>query len=79
MTEKRGLILISHRLSNLQFVNKIVFLDGGRTVEIGSHKELLKKMEGIMNYIRFNHKSIKVKSYNNYINFKICEVNYVFC
>ena len=38
--EHRTLILISHRLSNLQHCDRIVMLDKGRIVETGTHDEL---------------------------------------
>ena len=39
-TDLQTIILISHRLSNLKFVDKIIFLQDGRVIESGSHKEL---------------------------------------
>lgn len=40
--EQRTLILISHRLSNLQHCDRIVMLDKGRIIETGTHDELFK-------------------------------------
>ncbi|KAL9248953.1 ABC transporter B family member 26, chloroplastic-like protein [Drosera capensis] len=40
---KRTVIVIAHRLSTIQDADKIVVMDGGQIVEIGSHKELLLK------------------------------------
>lgn len=39
-------ILISHRLSNIQFADQIVVLHDGRIVEQGSKRELLQKADG---------------------------------
>ena len=40
-TESKFLILISHRLSNLKKVDKIIYLDRGKISEIGSHEDLM--------------------------------------
>jgi ATP-binding cassette subfamily B protein len=40
-TRDRTLVLISHRLSTLAGVDRIVVLDGGRIVEHGTHAELI--------------------------------------
>jgi thiol reductant ABC exporter CydC subunit len=41
LTEGRGTLLITHRLSGLEDVDEIVFLDDGRVTERGSHTDLL--------------------------------------
>lgn len=48
LTENRLSFFISHRLSSCKFCNKIIVLDKGRLVQIGSHKELIKQ-NGIYN------------------------------
>ena len=40
-TENRATIIISHRLSSLMHAEEILFIDGGRIVERGSHGELV--------------------------------------
>ena len=41
VTADRATIIISHRLSSLMHANEILFLEGGKIVERGSHAELL--------------------------------------
>ena len=41
LMEGRTTVLIAHRLSTVRSVDQILVLDGGRTVQVGSHDELL--------------------------------------
>ncbi|GAB1431696.1 ABC transporter transmembrane domain-containing protein [Spirochaetota bacterium] len=41
MSKDLSFIIVSHRLSTLQYVDKVAFMDNGRLVGIGSHEELL--------------------------------------
>ena len=43
LTQNRTSIIIAHRLSTIQKADKIVVLEKGEIVELGSHKVLLKK------------------------------------
>lgn len=40
-TKKRSVIMVSHRLSSVQHVDRILYFDHGRVVEQGTHQELL--------------------------------------
>ncbi|WP_152286327.1 ABC transporter ATP-binding protein [Flavicella marina] len=46
ITMNRTSIIIAHRLATIQKADKIIVMDKGNIVEVGSHKELLKKPEG---------------------------------
>ena len=37
----KGLILVSHRLSNILIADRIVYIENGIVSEMGSHKELM--------------------------------------
>ena len=39
----KSIILISHRLSNLKCVERIMFIEDGSVIECGNHEELMKK------------------------------------
>jgi ABC-type multidrug transport system fused ATPase/permease subunit len=41
VTEGRSILLITHRLAGLEQVDEILFLDGGRVVERGTHAALV--------------------------------------
>ena len=41
LTEGKTAVLISHRFSTVRMANRILVLDKGQLLEIGSHEELL--------------------------------------
>ena len=45
VTERRSLVLITHRLAGLESVDEILVMDAGRVVERGSHDTLLDQVE----------------------------------
>ncbi|NNE33065.1 MAG: ABC transporter ATP-binding protein [Winogradskyella sp.] len=46
ITKGRTSIVIAHRLATIQQADKIIVMDGGEIVEIGTHKSLLEKESG---------------------------------
>ncbi|MDX1762365.1 MAG: ABC transporter ATP-binding protein [Christiangramia sp.] len=46
ITEGRTSIVIAHRLATIKKADKIIVMDQGQIVEIGSHRELLQKTDG---------------------------------
>jgi subfamily B ATP-binding cassette protein MsbA len=48
---KLTLIIIAHRFSTIEHVDKIILLEQGKIVEIGTHKELIAK-KGIFAKLR---------------------------
>ncbi|MBV7270714.1 peptidase domain-containing ABC transporter [Winogradskyella sp. WHY3] len=50
--ENRTAVVIAHRLSTVKNAHQIVVLDEGRIVEIGNHKELIKKKGNYYNLVK---------------------------
>ena len=46
ITKERTSIVIAHRLATIKKADKIIVMDAGKIVEIGTHKDLLKKQDG---------------------------------
>ena len=46
ITKGRTSIVIAHRLATIQQADKIIVMDAGQIVEMGTHKSLLRKKEG---------------------------------
>ena len=46
ITENRTSIIIAHRLSTIMNADNIIVMDSGKIVEIGSHIDLLKNVNG---------------------------------
>ena len=47
----RTVLIIAHRLSAVRDANRIVVMDRGQIVEVGSHEELLKNPNGLYAYL----------------------------
>lgn len=41
MSRDLSFVIVSHRLSTLQYVDKVLFIDGGKALGFGTHEELL--------------------------------------
>lgn len=46
ITKGRTSIIIAHRLATIQQADKIIVMDEGQIVEVGTHKTLLKRENG---------------------------------
>ncbi len=57
LTKGKTTIVIAHRLSTISKMDKIIVFDKGNIVEIGTHKELLKK-KGIYSDLWNSHKRV---------------------
>ena len=50
-TEEKTVIWITHHLVGIEHVDEVIFLDRGQIVMQGSHKQLLKEMKSIVNFM----------------------------
>ena len=55
LTSKRTTISIAHRLSTLKKADRLLVLEKGKVAEIGTHKELMAKEDGIYNKMATLH------------------------
>ena len=42
LTQKEDLFFISHRLSSTRFCDRILYMENGEIIEMGSHEELIR-------------------------------------
>ena len=47
LSTNRTTIVVAHRLSTIQRLDRILVFDGGRVVEDGSHPELMARADGV--------------------------------
>ncbi len=62
LTKGRTTIAIAHRLSTLRNADRLVILDKGKIVEIGTHDELLQKNGVYANLVRMQTEIAKVRA-----------------
>ena len=62
-------ILIAHRISTIKNMDKIIFIDDGKVLDIGNHKELLKKNKEYKNYVLMQslESSLKEENHANWL------------
>jgi ATP-binding cassette subfamily B protein len=60
MTEGRTTFAIAHRLSTLRDANRLVVLDGGRIVEMGTHAELMARKSTFYNLVQMQHEAAQI-------------------
>ncbi|MFB7140351.1 ABC transporter ATP-binding protein [Gottfriedia sp. NPDC056225] len=60
LAKNRTTIFIAHRLSTITHVDKIVYIDQGKIVEIGSHEELIAKKDAY--YHLFEIQNLEISS-----------------
>ena len=62
LVKGRTTIAIAHRLSTLRNADKLVILDQGKIVEMGTHDELLKKNGVYAKLVKMQAEIAKVKA-----------------
>ena len=61
--KNRTTLVIAHRLSTIIDADRIVILDAGKIIDIGRHKELLKKSKIYQNLYKLQFKKEDVKKF----------------
>ena len=55
ITKDKTSIIIAHRLSTIESANRIIYMENGKILESGNHKELLNISDGkFKNYMKNN-------------------------
>jgi ATP-binding cassette subfamily B protein len=60
MVEGRTTFAVSHRLSTLRHADRLVVLDGGRVIEVGSHEELMERKGAFYELVNLQRKASKI-------------------
>ena len=61
ITKGKTSIVIAHRLATIKKANRIVVMDQGKIIEIGSHAELIQKEGGAyqkLHQLQFNQEEV---------------------
>jgi len=60
LTRDRTIFIIAHRLSTLRSADRLVVLDGGRVVEVGTHEGLAARQGAFYNLVRLQQEGLEV-------------------
>ncbi|MFC1463100.1 ABC transporter ATP-binding protein, partial [Verrucomicrobiota bacterium] len=62
LTSERTTIVIAHRLSTLKNAHRLLVLEKGKVAEIGTHKELMAKEDGVYRKLADLHSQLSTLS-----------------
>ena len=60
MVEGRTTFAVSHRLSTLRHADRLMVLDGGRVVEVGSHEELMERKGAFYELVNMQREASRI-------------------
>src|SRR5262245_18504434 len=60
LTRDRTIFIIAHRLSTLRSADRLIVLDGGRVVEVGTHEGLVARQGAFYNLVRLQQEGLEV-------------------
>ena len=60
LIEGRTTFAIAHRLSTLRHADRLVVLDGGRIVEVGTHAELMRRKGAFHDLVRLQRQTSEI-------------------